>query len=380
MKVALVHDWLVTHRGGERVLDALCEVLPDADIYTLIHRPGSQSPAIEGRRIFTSFLQRIPGIHERYRHFLPLMPRAIESLRLQDDYDVVLSSSHCVAKGLRVPAGLPHLSYVHAPMRYMWDLFDDYFGPGRTRLPVRVAAHAVRPWLQRWDRASAERVDHFVANSHHVAGKLQRFWGRGATVVHPPVDLERFTRLPLEGGGQGGYFLWLGAFAPYKRLDIALEAFRALGAPLWVVGTGQEASRLGSTASSPHIRFLGNVSDDALPSLYRDARALIFTPEEDFGITPLEAQATGRPVIAFGKGGALETVNSRTGLFFSEQTPASLADAVRRFETWEVGFRAEDARSQAERFGRAVFQRAMLSEVESVLRVSRKSPRRVAAV
>ncbi|QSQ27437.1 glycosyltransferase [Pyxidicoccus parkwayensis] len=381
MKVALVHDWLVTHRGGERVLDALCEVLPDADIYTLVHKPGTQSPLIESRRIFTSFLQRIPGIHTRYRHFLPLMPRAIEALRLQGDYDLVLSSSHCVAKGLRTPPGTPHLSYVHAPMRYMWDLFDDYFGPGRARLPVRAAAHAVRPWLQQWDRASAARVDHFVANSHHIAAKIRRFWGRDASVVHPPVALERFARLPLEGGGKGGYFLWLGAFAPYKRLDVALEAFRELDAPLWVVGTGQEASRLMSGPVPPHIRFLGNVSDDALPGLYRDARALIFTPEEDFGITPLEAQATGRPVIAFGKGGALETVTSRTGLFFSEQTPAALAAAVRQFEAWEPGFRPEDARSQAERFSRAAFQRAMLAEVDTLLRrVGTSSPVRATGV
>ena len=381
VKVALVHDWLVTHRGGERVLDALCEVLPDADIYTLVHKPGTQSPLIESRRIFTSFLQRIPGIHTRYRHFLPLMPRAIEALRLQDDYDLVLSSSHCVAKGLRTPPGTPHLSYVHAPMRYMWDLFDDYFGPGRARLPVRAAAHAVRPWLRRWDRESATRVDRFVANSHHIAAKIRRFWGRDASVVHPPVALERFARLPLEGSGRGGYFLWLGAFAPYKRLDVALEAFRELDAPLWVVGTGQEASRLMSGPVPPNIRFLGNVSDDALPGLYRDARALIFTPEEDFGITPLEAQATGRPVIAFGRGGALETVTSRTGLFFSEQTPAALAAAVRQFEVWEPGFRPEDARSQAERFSRAAFQRAMLSEVDALLSgVGTSSPVRVAGV
>ncbi|MCE9667202.1 glycosyltransferase [Myxococcus stipitatus] len=380
MKVALVHDWLVTHRGGERVLDALCEALPDADIYTLIHKPGSQSPAIESRRIFTSFLQHVPGIHTRYRHFLPAMPRAIESLRLRGDYDVVLSSSHCVAKGLRAPAGTPHLSYVHAPMRYMWDLFDDYFGPGRARLPVRAAAHAVRPWLQRWDRASAARVDRFVVNSHHVAAKVARFWGREAAVIHPPVDLARFAQVPLEGGGQGGYFLWLGAFAPYKRLDIALEAFRVLGAPLWVVGTGQEAARLTSGALPPNIRLLGNVPDAALPSLYRDARALVFTPEEDFGITPLEAQATGRPVIAYGRGGALETVTADSGLFFSEQTTTSLIEAVRRFETWEVGFRPEAARAQAERFSRAHFQRAMLTEVEALLRVARKSPAPAAGV
>ncbi|NNB96486.1 glycosyltransferase [Corallococcus exiguus] len=374
MKVALVHDWLVTHRGGERVLDALCELFPSADLYTLIHQPGSQSPRIEDRRITTSFLQHIPGIHSRYRHFLPLFPRAIEALRITGDYDLVLSSSHCVAKGIHAPPGVPHLSYVHAPMRYMWDLFDEYFGPGRTRLPVRAAALAVRPYLQHWDRTSTQRVDRIVANSQHIAGKIRRFWDRDASVVPPPVELERFTQVPLEGGGQGGYFLWLGAFAPYKRLDVALEAFRTLDTPLWVVGTGQEASRLTSGPLPPHIRFLGNVPDSALPALYRDARALLFTPEEDFGITPLEAQATGRPVIAFGKGGALETVTSKTGLFFPEQTPASLAAAVRQFDAWEQSFRPEDARAQAERFSRARFQQAIQAEVDALLGMSPSSP------
>ncbi|SEM85531.1 Glycosyltransferase involved in cell wall bisynthesis [Stigmatella aurantiaca] len=366
MKVALVHDWLVTLRGGERVLEALCELFPGADIYTLLHQPGTMPPLIEDRRIYTSFLQDIPGIHTRYRHFLPLFPRAIESFRLEG-YELVLSSSHCVAKGIRTPPGARHLGYIHAPMRYMWDLFDDYFGPGRASMPVRAAARSVRPWLQRWDRRTAAGVDRFVANSQHIAGKIHRFWGRDAHVVHPPVDLERFCAAPLEGTGQGGYFLWLGAFAPYKRLDIALEAFRALDAELWVVGTGQEASRLTSGALPPHIRFLGNVPDARLPALYRDARALLFTGEEDFGITPLEAQATGRPVIAYAKGGVLETVTPRTGLFFSEQTPEALATAVRQFEAWERTFSPAEARAQAQRFSRQAFLRGMQAEVEALL-------------
>jgi glycosyltransferase involved in cell wall biosynthesis len=366
VKVALVHDWLVTLRGGERVLEALCELFPDADLYTLIHKPGTMPPVIEDRRIYTSFLQQIPGIHARYRHFLPLFPRAIEAFRLEG-YELVLSSSHCVAKGIRKPPGAKHLSYIHAPMRYMWDLFDDYFGPGRTSLPVRMAALAARPWLQRWDRETAAGVDRFVANSRNIAAKIRRFWDREAGVVHPPVGLERFCAAPLEGTGQGGYFLWLGAFAPYKRLDIALEAFRSLSAPLWVVGTGQEAARLTSGPLPPHVRFLGNVADAELPSLYRDARALLFTGEEDFGITPLEAQATGRPVIAYAKGGVLETVTSHTGLFFSEQTPAALAAAVRQFDAWEADFRPSEAREQARRFSKAAFQRGILAEVEALL-------------
>jgi glycosyltransferase involved in cell wall biosynthesis len=373
VKVALVHDWLVTLRGGERVLEALCELFPSADVYTLIHQPGTMPPAIENRRIYTSFLQQIPGIHARYRHFLPLFPRAIESFQLQG-YDLVLSSSHCVAKGIRKPPGAKHLSYVHAPMRYMWDLFDDYFGPGRASPPVRMAARAVRPWLQRWDRETSAGVDRFIANSRNIAAKIHRFWERDAGVVHPPVDLERFCASSLEGTGQGGYFLWLGAFAPYKRLDIALEAFRTLDTPLWVVGSGQEASRLTSGPLPPHICFLGNVPDAEVPALYRNARALLFTGEEDFGLTPLEAQATGRPVIAYAKGGVLETVTPRTGLFFTEQTPDALAAAVRQFEAWETIFRPDEARAQAQRFSKAAFLRGILAEVEALLGSPVSSP------
>ncbi|WP_309897207.1 glycosyltransferase [Archangium sp.] len=377
MKVALVHDWLVTQRGGEHVLEALCELFPQADIHTLVHRPGTVHPRIEARPIHTSVLQRVPRIHKLYRHFLPVLPQVIESMRLEG-YDLVISSSHCVAKGIRKPAGAKHLAYVHAPMRYMWDLFDDYFGPGRASLPVRAAAHAVRPYLQKWDRESTAGVDRILVNSQHIAGKVKRFWGRDASVVYPPIALDRFCQHPLEGLGQGGYYLWLGAFAPYKRLDIALEAFRQLDAPLWVVGTGQEAARLTSGALPSHIRFLGPVPNEALAGLYRDARALIFTPEEDFGIVPLEAQASGRPVIAYGRGGALETVSPLTGLFFDEQTPAALVEAVRRFEAWEPHFRPADARAQAERFSRATFLRSVKAEVDALLGGATSYPDRIA--
>src|SRR4051794_8062552 len=199
MRVALVHDWLVTNRGGEKVLDALCELFPDADVFTLIHKKGSVSPRIESRRIVTSFLQSIPGIFDAYRHFLPALPRAIESLDLTG-YDLVVSSSHCVAKGVRVPEGARHLSYVHAPMRYMWDRFDDYFGAERASPAVRAAALTVRPALQRWDRQSSQRIGRVVANSHYIAQKIATFWGREASVVHPPVELERFTAGPLGHG------------------------------------------------------------------------------------------------------------------------------------------------------------------------------------
>lgn len=366
LKVHLVHDWLVTPRGGEQVLDALCELFPQAELYTLLHRPGSVSPRIEARPIHTSFLQHVPGIHRRYRSLLPLFPRAIESLRLSP-CDLVISSSHCVAKGVRVPAGAKHLSYVHAPMRYMWDLFDDYFGPGRASLPVRWGARVARPFLQAWDRQSAAGVDHFLANSRHIAGKVQRFWGRESTVVHPPVQLERFTTQPLAGNGAGGYFLWLGAFAPYKRLDLALEAFSQTGQPLWIAGGGQEEALLRSRPWPSNIRFIGSPSDEAVPELYRQARALVFTGEEDFGITPVESLASGRPVVAFARGGALETLTDRVALFFAEQTVDGLVAALRSFDGWESSFRPEEARLQAERFSKKAFQARIREQVEALL-------------
>lgn len=375
MRVALVHDWLVTMRGGERVLDALCELFPQAELFTLLHRPGSVSARIEDRPITTSFLQRVPGIHTRYRHALPLMPRAIGALDLSG-FDLVVSSSHCVAHGVRVPEGAVHVSYVHSPMRYMWDLFDDYFGPGRASLPVRVAAAGARPWLQAWDRQRAQALDHVVANSRFIAGRIARAWGREATVVPPPVELERFASLPLTQVGEGGYYLWLGAFAPYKRLDVALDAFARLGLPLWVVGGTEADARLKGPLPD-NIRFLGRVEDTEIPSLLQGARALIFTAEEDFGITPLEAMACGRPVIAFGRGGARETVTDETGLFFAEQTPASLSAAVQSFADREPSFRPERARAQALGFGRQAFLESISREVEGALeRRGRHGPAR----
>ncbi len=364
MKIALVHDWLVRHRGGEKVLEAISELYPDADLFTLLHRPGSVPPILE-RQIHTSFLQRLPGIYAQYRRFLPLFPAAIESFDLRG-YHLVISSSHCVAKGARKQDGARHLSYVHSPMRYMWDRFDDYFGPGRASWPIRTAAAAFRPWLQSWDRATAKGVDRFVANSHYIAEKIARLYGRQASVIHPFVDLRTFGALPLEGSGGGDYFLWVGASAPYKRLDIALRAFASLKLPLWIAGFEMD-SQLSSLALAPNIHVLGEVSDAQLPALYRDARAVVFTAEEDFGIVPLEAQAAGRPVIAFGAGGVLESVTSRTGIFFFSQTAEALALAVRRFEAWERNFVPAEARANASRFSKENFQRRFSAEVRTLM-------------
>jgi glycosyltransferase involved in cell wall biosynthesis len=365
MRVALVHDWLVTHRGGEKVLEAICELFPAADVFTLIHKPGGVSRAIEAHPIHTSFLQRIPGIYTRYRYFLPLFPAAVERFDLTG-FDLIISSSHCAAKGARKPPGAQHLSYVHAPMRYMWDRFDDYFGPGRVGWATRAAAVATRPMLQAWDRNSSQRVDRFVTNSRYIAEKVKNLYGRSAAVIPPPVELERFTTLPLVGGGKGDYFLSVGALAPYKRLDIAIEAFRQLGLPLWIAGSGQESGRLG--ASLPrNVRLLGQVSDQDLPGLYYNARALVFTAEEDFGIAPLEAQAAGRPVIALARGGALETVTAKTGVFYSQPDADHLKAAIRELDRWEEDFNPADARDNASRFTKDSFQRLFSAEVRLLM-------------
>lgn len=364
-RVALVHDWLLTWRGGEKVLEAIAELFPAAPIFTLFHDAKDMPASIEAHRITASFLDRVPGAKTRHRHFLPLMPAAIRSLDV-GDVDLVISSSHCVAKGIPVPRDAKHVAYVHAPLRYMWDRYDDYFGPGKASLPVRAAARTLRPALRAWDVLTSSRVDRFVANSSHVARQISQRYHRHARVIHPPVELERFTAQPLEGTGQGGYFLCLGALAPYKRVDLAIEAFRRTGQQLWIGGSGQSSQWLRDLP--PNVKALGQVSDAELPALYGNARALIFPGVEDFGITPLESQAAGRPVIAFAEGGALETVTPRTGVFFEAQTVEHLVSALQSFDAFERSFVPLDARAHAMRFSRASFQRQLLEELAAVSR------------
>ena len=364
IKVALVHDWLTGMRGGEHVLEAIAELVPQAKLFTLIHVPGSVSPSLTAIPRITSRMQKIPGAEKRYRHFLPLMPQFVKDLDVSS-YDLVISSSHCVAKGVTKGPTAVHVSYVHAPMRYVWDRFDEYFGPGRASLPVRWAARAVRGSLQRWDRAvsSPERVDRLVANSGFIASRIEECYGRKASVVYPFADLSRFSRERVPGRN----YLMVGAFAPYKRVDLAVEAFNRLKLPLLIVGSGQDEARLRAMAG-PTVQFLGSLSNDAITDLYSKCRAFVFPGVEDFGITPLEAMASGAPVIALGEGGAAETVLPETGVLFQPQTVEALMEAVQKIESGQVQIEANRCRSRAAEFTREQFQKRFAREIADAWR------------
>jgi glycosyltransferase involved in cell wall biosynthesis len=345
-------------RGGERCLEVLCELFPDAPLFTLLHVPGTVTPPIERRRIVTSFVQRLPRAAARYRYYLPAFPLAISRFDLSG-YDLVLSMSHCVAKGVRVLPGALHLCYCFSPMRYVWDLSADYFGPGHGMV-ARVLGPPVAAALRRWDRKTAG-VHRFVAISQHIAARIRRAYDRPADVIYPPVDVQRFAIAEATDD----YYLIVSALVPYKRIDLAIGAANRLGRRLVIVGTGPEHSRLRAQAG-PTVTFLGWRPDDEIAGLYARCRALVFPAVEDFGITPLEAAASGRPTIALARGGALETMvgldaseASPTAVFFAEQTVDSLSDAISRFESTETRFDGKALRARAEAFDRPMFKQKL---------------------
>jgi len=348
-------------RGGERVLEALLALYPEATIHTLVHAPGRVSAAIEKRPIRTSFIQHLPGAPRRFRQYLPLFPAAARQLALGlQGYDLVLATSHCVAVGARPAGPIRHAAYCFTPMRYAWAFEGDYLGrlPAAARAAVRMALAGLR----RWDRRAGERAGPLACISHHVAARIRRVWDRAARVIYPPVRTEFFRPADTP---PGDYFLCVSALTPYKRLDVAVDAFTRLGWPLVVVGTGPEAARLRRRAG-PTVSFLGWMDDARLRETYARCRAFVFPGEEEFGIAPLEAMATGRPVIAYGRGALTETVvEGVSGLFFHEQSPEALVDALHRFEV--SGFSPDKVRAQACRFGERVFRAEMTAFVAGAL-------------
>lgn len=368
-KIALVHDWLTGMRGGEKVLEVLCELYPQAALFTLLHNKGSVSRVIEEMEIHTSFVDRLPYKSGRYRNYLPLFPRAIESFDFTG-YDLILSTSHAVAKGARPAPGALHICYCHTPMRYVWEQYDQYFGPGRANPLTRAAMSFFAPRLRKWDADSSSRVHSFVANSQNVAERIRQYYQRTADVIYPPVSVDQFSVSEADDG----YYLIVSALVPYKRVDLAVEAFKRSGERLLIVGTGPESGRLQSLASR-NIEFLGWQPDTELAGLYARCRALIFPGIEDFGIVPLEAMASGKPVVAFGQGGALETVvddpQRATGVFFREQRPEALREALVKLH--DLKLNPHTIRAHAEQFDRKIFKENYRRYVERKVALLRSS-------
>jgi len=358
-RVAVVHDWLTGMRGGEAVLEAILDALPGAELFTLFHFPGSVSPRIEARTIHTSALQGLAARVSDYRRLLPLFPRAIRQFDLSG-FDLIVSSSHCVAKGVRA-LGKPHLCYCHTPMRYIWDRFDDYFP--RSRPFARAAASALAPWLRRWDVKTVGEVTHFVANSAFVRSRIGQYYGRDAEIVHPFVD-RAFLEAAVEGD-RGDYHLVVSALVPYKHVELAIEAAKASNRKLVVIGDGPLLGIL--RRSSPRTEFLGRASREAIIDRLRRARSLILPGIEDFGITPLEAMAAGTPVVALGAGGVLDSVvDGETGVLFTEPSVEALTAALGAVEgrTWD----RRTLRRHAASFAREEFDRKLLAALAATVR------------
>lgn len=330
MKVAIVHDWLVNYGGAERVVEELLKIYPDADIYTLVYNKKKMASHFPPEKIHTSFVQKIPFSSKLYTKLLSLMPKAFESFDFSD-YDLIISSSSSCAKGIITPTSSTYIAYIHSPMRYAWDLYFDYFK--RSGFLTRFFMKRQMPKIRQWDFISSQRIDNIVANSSYIARRIKKFWGRDSQVIYPPVDTKR---LGWNGKQSEDFYVVFSRFVSYKRIDLAISACGELGKKLVVIGSGsqeKELKKLASKYRNSEITFTGRISDEEVKDYLQRCKALIFCAEEDFGIIPVEAQACGRPVIAFKKGGALETVKENiTGIFFEEQETRSVADAIKKFE------------------------------------------------
>jgi glycosyltransferase involved in cell wall biosynthesis len=364
LRVALVHDWLTGMRGGEKCLEVLCRLFPDATLYTLIHRRRALSPAIESMRIRTSVLQWVPGVLRHYRHLLPLMPAATRGWRPRN-VDLVISLSHCVAKAVVPPAGVPHVCYCFTPMRYAWQARETYLESWSNRPTRRVLARRLLSRLRRWDRATASRVTHFVAISETVRQRIARCYRRDSRVIQPPVDVDFYTPVPGTRP-RGDFYLVVSALVPYKRIDQAVAACAGSGRRLIVIGAGPERARLESMAGSS-VQFLGWQPDEVIRDHYRRCRALLFPGDEDFGIVPMEALACGAPVIALAKGGVAETVDDAVGRTYAEPTALGLLQAIGAWEGAGAPHDPAEARRRAERFSLDLYRARMVGLFAEVI-------------
>lgn len=359
MKVAVIHDWLNGYRGGEIVLDSILKLYPNADLFTLFYKKGSLNSNIESRKIYTAFTDKLP-FPSKYRLYLPLFPTAIETFDLRE-YDLVISSSHCVAKGVITSPDSVHISYIHSPMRYVWDLYYDYF-PQASGLKF-FFTELVSNYLRNWDVSSSTRVDQFTCNSEFISRRIRKFYRRESEVIYPPCLPENYK---VEFESKDDYYLIVSAFAPYKRIDLAIEAFSLNKKKLLIIGGGQDETKLKKTVPK-NIEFLGKLNREETVKYYKKAKAFIFPGLEDFGIAPVESQAYGTPVIAFGKGGALETVvQNKTGIFFEEQTIQSLNQAILNFEKSE--FKKIDFQKNINRFTEEKFIQKLKKQVDKLVK------------
>jgi glycosyltransferase involved in cell wall biosynthesis len=360
-RIALVHDWLTGMRGGEKVLEAVCELYPHAELFTMVHLAGTVSTTIERLRPTASFVSRLPLVRRHYRSYLPLFPFAVEQFDL-DRFDLVISTSHCAVKSVVKTGRARHLCYCHTPMRYVWDQRDAYFGPERIGRVPSVLLRPVLAGLARWDAATAGRVDRYLANSQHVARRIHRYYNRRAGVVYPPVDTAFFHP---DGRTPAGGALVVSALVPYKRIEVAIRACEKAGVPLRIIGQGPELPKLQRLAGEG-VQFLGSVTDEEIRASYRQARVVLLPGEEDFGIVPLEAQACGTPVVALARGGALETViDGVTGVLVSDGSVDGFAGGIRRALREPLDSQA--VRRHAEAFARDRFASEFDAAVEAVL-------------
>jgi len=358
LKIAIIHDWLTNMGGSENIIEILNEMFPEAPIYTIVYNRKKMPKNFKNMNIITSALQKIPFSTLIYQNLLAFMPWAVEQFDLSD-FDLVISSSTCCSKGIITKADTLHICYCNTPMRYAWDFYHDYIKNKNPLFKFFISIEMKK--IRIWDRLAADRVDFFIANSKNVQKRIVKAYRRESEIIFPPVNSDFYTPL----GDVKDYFLVVSRLVPYKRIDIAIKAFEVLGLKLIVAGTGSEYKKY-IKHRSDHIEFLGKQSNDELLELYRGARALIFPGEEDFGITPLEAQSCGRPVIAFKRGGVLETViEERTGIFFNVQTPESLIGGINKFLKVEKDFDVKYIRQHAEEFSIKIFKDKIYGFIET---------------